>query len=283
MNENIDHTYFEGVDASRLISARDFSKITKVPVSTLKYYDEIGLFKPLRRGENGYRYYAPQQVVTVNFIRVLTQCGVPLKTISEMERNRNPKDLLQVLHRHELELDREMRTLRERYSVLHVFVDMIFTGLLADESVLAVEEMPARPLLMGAEIGRSDNRAFYESFVRFLAQTPRVNLSFPVGGLFAEMSGYLAAPSEPNRFFSIDPFGDDEKPAGRYLVGYTRGFYGQMNDLPEKMTAHAAENAMELFGPVYTIYLHDEVSVSDPENYLLQVSVQVKNRARKTV
>ncbi|MDR0861188.1 MAG: MerR family transcriptional regulator [Oscillospiraceae bacterium] len=281
MNTNTDHTYFEGVDASRLISARDFSKITKVPVSTLKYYDEIGLFKPLRRGENGYRYYAPQQVVTVNFIRVLTQCGVPLKTISEMEKNRNPKDLLQVLHKHEIELDREMRSLRERYSVLHVFVDMIFTGLLADESVFAVEDMPATPLLMGAEIVSSNNTAFYESFVRFIAQTPRVNLSFPVGGLFKDMASYLSAPSEPTRFFSIDPFGDNEKHAGRYLVGYTRGFYGQMNDLPEKMAAYAEERDMQLIGAVYTIYLHDEVSISDPENYLLQVSVQVKEKTRR--
>jgi DNA-binding transcriptional MerR regulator len=280
MNDKTDHTYFDGVDASRLISARDFSKITKIPVSTLRYYDEIGLFLPLRRAENGYRYYAPQQIVTVNFIRVLTQCGVPLKTISEMEKNRNPRDLLQALHKHEIELDREMRRLRERYSVLHVFLDMIFTGLIADEHAITVEDMPALPLLMGAEIGEENKYAFYESLVRFLTQTPHVNLSFPVGGFFEDMPRYLSAPSAPNRFFSIDPFGNDEKPAGRYLAGYTRGFYGQTNDLPERMAAYADEHSLEFSGPVYNIYLHDEVSISDPEEYLLQVSVQVKKRRR---
>jgi DNA-binding transcriptional MerR regulator len=92
MSKKIKNGYFDNVNPSHLISARDFSKITKVPVSTLKYYDEIGLLKPLKRKESKYRYYAPQQVITMNFIRVLSQCGVPVKTISEMEKNRKPKD-----------------------------------------------------------------------------------------------------------------------------------------------------------------------------------------------
>ena len=85
----------------------------------------------------------------------------------------------------------------------------------------------------------------------------------------------MKAPSQPSRFFSLDPKGHECKPAGLYLVGYTRGYYGETNDLSEKMKAYADEHELEFNGPVYNLYLFDEISISDPQNYLLQVSASV--------
>ena len=35
-----------------------FSKLAKTNIRTLRFYDEIGLFKPSRVEDNGYRYYS---------------------------------------------------------------------------------------------------------------------------------------------------------------------------------------------------------------------------------
>ena len=41
----------------------DFSNLTRVPVRTLHYYDEIGLFKPQQVDPfTGYRYYSFEQL-----------------------------------------------------------------------------------------------------------------------------------------------------------------------------------------------------------------------------
>jgi len=40
---------------------------------------------------------------------------------------------------------------------------------------------------------------------------------------------------------------------------------------------HYDKNGLEFPGPVYNIYLSDELSVIEPEQYLLQISVSVKN------
>ena len=41
----------------------DFSKISRVPVKTLRYYDELGLLKPVEVDPfSGYRYYAADQL-----------------------------------------------------------------------------------------------------------------------------------------------------------------------------------------------------------------------------
>lgn len=50
----------------------EFSRISRVTAKTLRYYDEIGLLKPIHvNGETGYRYYSVEQLKTVLFINRL--------------------------------------------------------------------------------------------------------------------------------------------------------------------------------------------------------------------
>ncbi|MEO0376820.1 MAG: MerR family transcriptional regulator [Cyanobacteria bacterium P01_A01_bin.17] len=50
----------------------EFSKIAQVPASLLRYYDDIGLFKPMECDRNtSYRYYSVQQLTKLNRILAL--------------------------------------------------------------------------------------------------------------------------------------------------------------------------------------------------------------------
>lgn len=47
----------------------DFSMLSKVPVKTLRYYDQIDLLKPQQIDQDsGYRYYSAEQLLEVNRI-----------------------------------------------------------------------------------------------------------------------------------------------------------------------------------------------------------------------
>jgi len=60
----------------------EFSKLTQVPASTLRYYDEIGLFKPENTGhESGYRYYRATQIPKLNRVVALKELGLNLEQI----------------------------------------------------------------------------------------------------------------------------------------------------------------------------------------------------------
>jgi DNA-binding transcriptional MerR regulator len=265
-----------GTSARSLLPAREFSRITNIPISTLRYYDDIGLLVPVLRAENGYRYYAPHQIVAVKFILVLIDCGLPLKTISEFEANRTPKSLALFLHNQRLQMDREMKRILGDRAVMDVVLNLLTVGLVADEDAITVEQMPAMPIRVGvANDFKADDYLFYREYIRFLQETPQVNFSYPVGGLFTDMARWRSASSQPSHFFSIDPEGKDEKPAGTYLVGYIRGYYGQTDDLPERMAAYAKMHRWEFCGPVYNIYVQSEISVKDPDRYLMQASVPV--------
>ena len=60
----------------------EFSKLTGVPIRTLRYYDEIDLFKPADIDLfTDYRYYNEEQVGDLNLINELKKVGFSLEEI----------------------------------------------------------------------------------------------------------------------------------------------------------------------------------------------------------
>ena len=57
------------------------SRLAGVTTRTLRWYDEIGLLKPSRVGDNGYRYYGPAEVDRLQDILFYRALGVGLAQI----------------------------------------------------------------------------------------------------------------------------------------------------------------------------------------------------------
>jgi DNA-binding transcriptional MerR regulator len=224
-------------------------------------------------------------IAAVKMIRVLTKIGVPLNTIREMAESRTPEMLIGLLRKQKEELAGEIRLLKEAHSVIAMFHDFITEGLHAEESGVFVREIVDRRIILGEPNEYEDGEEFYGAFARFCASrhTPELNLAYPIGGRFDSMERFLSDPSRPVRFSSHDPAGKGSIEAGLYLTGYTRGYYGQTNGLPRRMADYAEQNGLTFNGPVYNTYLLDELSMADPEQYLLQVSASVSEARRDPV
>jgi len=260
------------------LSIKEFSKISGIESSTLRYWDEIGLFSPARRDlTNNYRYYTPPQLIAVNFITVLSNLNIPLKTISSIENERNPESIMDLIDQQEYLLDMEMRRLRESYTTIHTRRELIKQGLKADSTKISVINMPERVVVLGPKTSFKKDEPFYRPFVDFCnnAKDLRINLNYPIGGFHEDFEMFFQAPGKPNHFFSLDPTGNRILPAGEYMVAYSRGYYGEFGDLHERMAKYAKENDLLIKGEVYTIYLHDEICVKNPSQYLAQVFVAV--------
>jgi DNA-binding transcriptional MerR regulator len=78
-----------------MIRIGDFSRISQVPVSTLRYYDDVGLLKPIEVDRfTGYRYYAFDQLPRLNRILALKDLGFSLEEIARMLAEDLPTDQL---------------------------------------------------------------------------------------------------------------------------------------------------------------------------------------------
>ncbi len=267
------------------LTIKEFADLVGFTVKALRYYDKKGIFHPAKHGiefENKYRYYSAPQIITVKLIRVLTEIGVPLDTIRELAANRTPEKVLKVLTKYRDKVVDEIRFLQDAHAVVDTFIDLICEGIRITENEITVCEMPEKRIILGDENHFDDPGIFMDEFVRFYKSVhePNVNMSFPVGAYWPDMESFLSAPVSPFRFFSLDPIGKERQTAGLYLKGYTRGYYGCINDLPERMIAFAAKNGLRFTGEVYGIYLHDEISIVDPNDYLMEVAVGVTETRR---
>ncbi|MBI4926821.1 MAG: GNAT family N-acetyltransferase [Anaerolineae bacterium] len=65
-----------------MIRIGDFSRLSQTPVSTLRYYDEVGVFKPVEVDHfTGYRYYTYDQLPRLQRIQALKDMGFSLDEI----------------------------------------------------------------------------------------------------------------------------------------------------------------------------------------------------------
>jgi len=259
-----------------LLSIKDFSAYTGVKQSVLRYYDELGLFKPAEKGDNQYRYYSVQQIQTIKLIETLRKLHMSLKEIEEVMSNRSAESMIRILSHHEVRLNRDLKSLQESFGVIHTLRSLMQSDIPDDINDVRVRFREGVSISMGPLNNFSDDdtsyHRVYSNYYKF-AQEHKVNLSYPIGGYFDTFEEFLASPGRPKRFFSMDTMGNDEAPSGNYIVGYTRGDYGQVGDLPQRLEAYISSHELRPKGPVYHVYPLNETSLRDPNDYLQRVSI----------
>lgn len=67
-----------------MLTVNSLAKKADVPLDTIRYYTRIGLLKPSRNPQNGYKVYQPADVVRVRFIRAAKDLGFTLAEITQI-------------------------------------------------------------------------------------------------------------------------------------------------------------------------------------------------------
>lgn len=95
-----------------MYSIGEISKIVKISIDALRYYDEIGLLKPCHiEQDSRYRYYSEEQVNDIVFIMEMKQYGFSLDAIKELLRCKNTDQLLAAFNTRQQQLSKEMATI----------------------------------------------------------------------------------------------------------------------------------------------------------------------------
>lgn len=260
-----------------LLTIGEFSRLTGIPRSKLIYYDEIGLFPAVKRGDNNYRYYSLTQIIFSGFINDMTSFGVSLKELLPLAQERTPEDMIVVLEKMIKEHQDKITSLRETQSIMGVMSGLMKLGLKAEQAEIQIEDYEPHNLVLGSENVHQEAVSFYPAWLTFMksAKKAGVNIMYPVGGYFDSMERFCTNPDMPSRYYFVNPRGKSVRSGGKWLAGYVRGFYGNTNDLSQNMIEYAKENSLRLTGPVYNTFLLDEISTIDPDRYLMRASVKI--------
>ncbi|TPV50241.1 MerR family transcriptional regulator [Pseudarthrobacter phenanthrenivorans] len=115
-------------------SIQDVARIAGTTSRTLRHYDDIGLLKPSRVGNNGYRYYDGAALLQLQRILLLRELGLGLPAIAEVFRQQG--DAVRALSSHLEWLGREQERLSRQMASVRQTIEKVKGG-----SDMVAEEM----------------------------------------------------------------------------------------------------------------------------------------------
>jgi len=93
-----------------MFTVKQLSKLAGVTPRTLHHYDAIGLLKPSRVGDNGYRYYGEESVLRLQQILFYRELGIRLEDIKKIMAE-SRFDVLGALRSHREALQKQVTRL----------------------------------------------------------------------------------------------------------------------------------------------------------------------------
>lgn len=91
----------------------EVSKSTSIPISTLRYYDKVGLLSPaFKNDDTNYRYYTPMQIITLKIIGHMRHLGFSIEYIKSHFDNMDYEHTLELFEKVLLETKLEIEKLK---------------------------------------------------------------------------------------------------------------------------------------------------------------------------
>jgi MerR family transcriptional regulator, thiopeptide resistance regulator len=107
-----------------MFTVKQLSKLAGVTPRTLHHYDDIGLLKPSRIGDNGYRYYEEEALLRLQQILFYRELDIPLDDIKKI-LGRQDFDVLGALRSHKDALQKQVGRLNRLIQTVDHTIDYL--------------------------------------------------------------------------------------------------------------------------------------------------------------
>lgn len=270
--------------SNKYFSISDFARLMGVSRQTLLYYDRIGLFKPVKVLDNGYRAYSRSQINIFSMIYMLGEMRVPLKEIRQIVEQISPDTAMAVLEKQRGEMEKTMQKLKLLEGMMALRIAQISEGkavLEKQSAEVSLEMLPEDiPLYLGKEINGSWEEITDDMIVDFYesCETRGLPMIFS-GGQMKRREELLRGDTEQISHLCCrlrEPRGANAViPQGCYAVSYVRGDYGNVGGVYSRILSFIKERHMQIVGNAYEEYLLDELTGNNPAQFVMKIMVQV--------
>ena len=267
-------------EMKRLTTAQ-FAKLHEVNKRTLHYYDDIGLFCPLTKEENGYRYYDISQSIDFEYIRMLKELNMSIKEIEMYRKQPTPDNFLKIADTKEQELDKEIRKLKNIKRILQAKKEQIVFCESLQEQEIRVEECKSERILTFPYDFSEDD--IYQIFSPLKSTWGIEQIRMGIGSFISLDNVYNMNFTKYDGIYTIDLNNKSVsnsfiKPKGRYLCGYQKGIWDKLPEMYQKMLDYSKKHDLELTGYAYEVGLNDFV-ISNPNDYITKIMIKIEENA----
>ena len=268
----------------------EFAQLCGVKKDTLLHYDHIGLLKPERVGENGYRYYSVGQLATYDLIAALRRLDTPLREIRDYVARRSPEALLTLVEEKRAVLEEEQRRLDRMAALLRTTRESMELALSVTPGLIRLEELPAaRCAVMPAPVfGAGFEQNVFLLHIRDFLSWARAHgsASLSTGDIVSRES--LAEDRFIEDYYYCSLPQDAEgwevrvRPAGTYAVLYHQGPYESEAEAVRRLRDWVLAQGHTIDVDLYEEDLVNDTSCADPARYLLKLSLKIRPKKAET-
>lgn len=261
----------------------EFAKLHHINKRTLHYYDDIGLFSPQRKGDNGYRYYTYRQSMELEHILALRELDLSIEEIIKYMQNPNPTDFNRIAESRIIKIDRDIIRLKQLKSILQRNMEMLsLCQSVQDGKIEIVEQKGHQYLLMTPLTLNFETEESWtdqtESIMEHLTRAWELSSYKKSCGSYLSIEKiYRGRFQEYDGIFTeagTKATGLYRKSKGRYLRGYSTGDWDKIPDLYEKMIKYARQNQLALDAYAFESGLN-EFAIREEQDYMAQIEIRI--------
>lgn len=260
----------------RLTTAQ-FAKLHRVNRRTLHYYDNIGLFSPKYKGENGYRYYDYMQSIEFEHILMLKELHMSIEEIKKYLSAPNSEGFQKIVDEKLVEIDKEIKRLKNAKYILETKKQQL-------EECEQAHEMEVKLVHRDAEYVLMAPLKFTEYQMEEIL--PHLNQAWEMEQYKIGCGSYISLEKVRNRDLSeydgiYTPVRKGKKtgvtklPSGDYLCGYMQGNFHNPLPLYEKMIIFADKEGLKLSEYAFEMGMNEFV-IAKEEDYMTKIMIGVE-------
>lgn len=271
--------------SKKYFTTGEFAKICGVNKKTLFHYDDIGLFSPELKKENGYRYYSYHQLSIFGIISSLKEINMPLKEIKTYIDKRTPNLLIELLEKKAIDINNEIEKLNNIQALMEYTISFTKNACNIDANNITLEEREEEYLVKTPVtykeqfVGDGEENFLYEC-INFMDNYELSDYG-TIGSIIKcedimnkDFESYSYLFTKVSKEYKKYPI--SIKPKGLYVTAYHKGSYETINKTYEKLLEFFNQNNLYMGNFAYEEYLLYDISVRDSNEYLTQISVEVK-------
>lgn len=266
-------------------SIGEMSRLHNVPIKTLRYYDQIGLFKPVEVDDHSrYRYYSTEQFEQLNTINYLKFLGLSLKEIKNHLENRDVNYFLQLLRKQKEITEnkiKELELINNRFTNRITEIEEALK--INDLEVAKIKKIPKRRILSLEENIYSEPE--WELALRRLEKMSSINSSIIIGkvGLTVSKNNLIRMKfDEYNSIFILLEDNVENKelvktlPPGEYACIYYRGNHSHARKYYEILLDYIKQHGYSISGDSIERTIIDQFISKEKEHYLTEIQIPVQ-------
>lgn len=275
----------EEINKKELFNIGEIASLFNINKKTLRYYDQIDLFKPSYIDKkNNYRYYTSNQFENLNTIIYLRSIGIPLSDIKTQLDNRNISNTINLFEIKEQEIQEKIEELKliknkikNRINKLKDSIDYknineIIELDIDERIVLILRESIKTDKDLELYIRKLENKSNQKSSI-FLGEVGvSISMNKLSKGLFKEYDSLF--------IFSEDKVCDEEimkvLPRGKYVCIRYNGLHKDSDKYYNKLLMYIEENKYKILEDSIEITLIDSGLTTNSSEFVTEIQILVE-------